>query len=273
MIESGRNLRFSVDGGYLSYDLFYASGPNEPQIVYLPGLIREKNEAKSINLQALCKKNDMTFLSADYFGVGKSSGSFADGSVSRWTSDAIELITSVLNKSGEKKVILVGHGLGTWISFLIAMKYPELVSGIVGMSADPDFTEELLWETLSDEVKEKIMNDGVYEITWGNNKYPITRGLIEDGRKNLLLKGPPGSLNVNCPVRLIHAQQDEEVPYAIALRLLERCSTKDASIVLIKSASHSMEGVREFATMRFLISDILDASRFNQYDLTSPGSG
>lgn len=193
--ESGRNLKFSVEGGYLSYDLFYASGSNQPQIVYLPGLIREKNEAKSINLQALCKKNDMTFLSADYFGVGKSSGSFADGSISRWTNDSIDLITAALNKSGGKKVILVGHGLGTWISFLIALKNPQLVSGIVGMSADPDFTEELLWKTLPDEVKEKIMNDGVYEITWGNNQYPITRGLIEDGRQNLLLAGPPGAAN------------------------------------------------------------------------------
>lgn len=123
MLESGRNLKFNVQGGYLSYDLFYASNANEPQIMYLPGLIREKNEAKSINLQALCKKNDMTFLSADYYGVGRSSGNFADGSISRWTDDAIQLINSVLNKSGAKKVILVGHGLGTWISFLIAQKW------------------------------------------------------------------------------------------------------------------------------------------------------
>lgn len=209
--ESGRNLKFSVEGGYLSYDLFYASGATQPQIVYLPGLIREKNEAKSINLQALCKKNDMTFLSADYFGVGKSSGSFADGSISRWTTDAIELITAVLNKSGGKKVILVGHGLGTWISFLIALKNPHLVSGIVGMSADPDFTEELLWKTLSDEVKEKIMNDGVYEITWGNNQYPITRNLIEDGRKNLLLAGPPGAVAGLQTIRL--SMQNYHVSY------------------------------------------------------------
>ena len=69
---------------------------------------------------------------------------------------------------------------------------PNLVSGIVGMSADPDFTEELLWKTLSEDVKTKIMNDGVYEITWGINKYPITRNLIEDGRKNLLLAGSAG---------------------------------------------------------------------------------
>ena len=82
-----------------------------------------------------------------------------------------------------------------------------------------------------------------------------------------------GSLQVQCPVRLIHAQTDEEVPYSIALKLIETCSTKDASLVLIKSATHAMEGKREFATMRFMISDIIDATRNNQYDLTSPGSG
>ena len=39
--------------------------------------------------------------------------------------------------------VLVGHGIGAWISFLIALKRPDLVRGIVGISADPDFTEDL----------------------------------------------------------------------------------------------------------------------------------
>ena len=33
---------------------------------------------------------------------------------------------------------------------------------------------------------------GVAEITWGSAKYPISRGLIEDGRQNLVLSGKPG---------------------------------------------------------------------------------
>ena len=101
-------------------------------------------------------------------------------------------------------------GLGAWIAFLIARKRPELIGGILGMSADADFTEELLWKNLDDDVKEKIMS-GMYEITWGTEKYAITRNLIEDGRKNLLLTGGPGSVDVSCPVRLLHAFNDEEV--------------------------------------------------------------
>lgn len=195
---SGRNLKIDIKGANLAYDYIKASSPSAPAVFFLPGLVREKNEGKGISLQSFCKKQDFTFLSADYFGVGRSEGTFADGCLSRWTEDSIHILDKVLKNSGASgrggigKTVLVGHGVGSWISFLIAAKRPDLVRGIVGMSSDPDFTEELLWKTLSDDVKEQIMRDGVYEITWGKEKYPITRNLIEDGRKNLLLVGGKG---------------------------------------------------------------------------------
>jgi hypothetical protein len=52
------------------------------------------------------------------------------------------------------------------------------------------------------------MTEGVAEITWGKDKYPISRNLIEDGRENLLLTGGVGSIPVSCPVRLVHAMND-----------------------------------------------------------------
>ena len=32
-----------------------------------------------------------------------------------------------------EKTVLVGHGVGAWISFVVAQKRPDLVAGIVGM--------------------------------------------------------------------------------------------------------------------------------------------
>jgi hypothetical protein len=58
----------------------------------------------------------------------------------------------------------------------------------LGLATDPDFTELLLWKKLSDDVKNKIMTDGVANVQWGNANYPISKNLIEDGRKNLLLE-------------------------------------------------------------------------------------
>ena len=79
--EIGRNLRLDVDGGVLSYDFFAptagstsSSSPSSSSsssvsggtgpigIAYLPGLVRQRNEAKSINLQTLCRRENLFFL-------------------------------------------------------------------------------------------------------------------------------------------------------------------------------------------------------------------
>ena len=268
-----RNQILEVDGAQICYDISVAQATERsgPPIVYLPGLIRPKSEAKSLNLQAFCRKAGFTFLCADYYGNGRSSGSPTDGTVGRFVRDTITLIDKLLGTS-QGKVVLVGHGVGTWVAFLVAMKRPDLVSGIVGMAADPDFTEELLWKKLPDDVKEKIMREGVAEITWGKEKYPISRNLIEDGRNNLLLSGPPGSIPVSCPVRLIHGLSDEEVPMDLALKLLANCASRDSALTLLKSSTHAMEDEQDMKTMRSMILEVMTNYR-GDFDLRSPGSG
>lgn len=270
---NGRNLKIKIRDSTICYDIFRAkSGGLDSTVLFLPGLVREKNEGKSVNLQSYCKKEDLTFMTADYFGVGRSEGKFEDGTVTRWTEDTIMLMESVLSRS-KSKAVLVGHGLGSWIAFLIASKRPDLVHGVVGISSDPDFTEELLWKQLGDDIKAKIMQDGVYSITWGKETYPITRNLIEDARKNLLLAGGPRSIPVTCPVRLVHALYDEEVPYSFAVKLAENCASKDTAVLLLKTAAHDMEGEVEFKAIRQMIAEVVAAHREGDYDLTSPGSG
>jgi len=118
------------------------------------------------------------------------------------------------------------------VAVLVALKRPDLVKGIVGLGVDPDFTEDLLWKELPQDTKDEIMTAGFKEIEWGAKKevYPITRGLIEDGRKNLVLRGGPKSLPISCPVRLIHSLSDVEVPATTSLRLAE-CIAGDNVVV------------------------------------------
>lgn len=56
------------------------------------------------------------------------------------------------------------------VSVLVALRRPDLVRGIVGLSADPDFTEDLLWSKLPLEEKNAIMKDGFREVTWGGRQ-------------------------------------------------------------------------------------------------------
>ena len=130
IVSTGRDLLIEVEEGIeLCYDAIKEENPAGPPVLYLPGLLSPKSEGKSINLRAFCRKQGYTFMSADYYGTGKSAGNFVDGTVSRWTADTIFLIENLLLRQGQ--VVLVGHGVGAWIAFLVASQRPDLVSGIV----------------------------------------------------------------------------------------------------------------------------------------------
>ena len=134
-----------------------------------------------------------TQVVADYHGVGRSKGNIEEACLSKWLADTKQLIETVASPNDHRRVVLVGAGVGGWIAVRLAQTDPELVGGVVGLAADPDFTEDLLLKRLKPDVIERIM-DGMELIKWGDCSYPISRKLIEDARDHLLLQGPDGGL-------------------------------------------------------------------------------
>lgn len=86
-----RNTVHETKHTVLAYDLFTPPNP-KATIVYLPCLFRSKNSAKSANLLQFAKRKGVGFVSADYHGVGRSSGTFQDASLSIWKEDCISLL-------------------------------------------------------------------------------------------------------------------------------------------------------------------------------------
>jgi hypothetical protein len=74
----------------------------------------------------------------------------------------------------------------------------------------------------------------------------VTRALIEDGRKQLLLDGP---IAFGGPVRIIHGQADPDVPWRQSLMLAERLETKDVLIHFRKDGDHRLSRSHDIAFM------------------------
>ena len=237
--------------------------------MFLPSLALPKVNAMSSSLRTWCRKNKYSFVVADYHGVGRSKGDIEEACLSKWLADTKQLIETVASPNDHRRVVLVGAGVGGWIAVRLAQTDPELVGGVVGLAADPDFTEDLLLKRLKPDVIERIM-DGMELIKWGDCSYPISRKLIEDARDHLLLKGPDGGLDVQCPVRLLHGLEDEEVPYTTAVRLANRIKTEDVTVSLSKSG-HYMDDIDDFKRTRLAIQDCLES--IFVLDLRSPSSG
>lgn len=268
---SGRDLELpSGSDTAIVYDAEHADSEDPVAVVFLPSLALPKVNAMSASLRTWCRKQSYTFVVADYHGIGRSKGDIAVATISRWLEDTILLLDSVVPPADHRRVVVVGAGVGGWLACLVAVRRPDLVGGIVGLAADPDFTEDLLMKRLPEDVISRIM-EGMEQVKWGGRVYPITKALIEDARENhLILEGPDRALPIQCPVRLLHGLYDEEVPYETAIRLANRVETDDV-IVSLSRSEHYMDDIDDFQRTRLAIQDCIES--IFVYDLRSPSSG
>jgi pimeloyl-ACP methyl ester carboxylesterase len=134
--------------------------------------------------------------------------------------------------------------MGGWLALLLARSLRESIGGspIAGMvliAPAVDFTEELMWKPFSDAIKREIEEKGVWmrPSEYSEGPYPITKRLIEDGRKHLLLGG---LIETGCPVHILQGVQDPDVPWRHAVELVARFARDDVVLTLIKDGDHRL---------------------------------
>ncbi|MDX1580581.1 MAG: alpha/beta hydrolase, partial [Alphaproteobacteria bacterium] len=201
------------EGRRIAYVKTEGAGPG---VIFFGGFMSDMTGTKATMLQDYCEQRGQAFIRFDYSGHGQSSEAFEDGTIGEWASDAI----AVLDQVAEGPQVLVGSSMGGWIALLAARARPERLAGFLGIAAAPDFTEDLMWEGFSDEVKAELKKNGVFyeDNPYEDEPTPITMRLIEEGREHLVLRAP---LRLACPVRLLQGMQDEEVPWELALKLCD----------------------------------------------------
>ncbi|CAM9696457.1 unnamed protein product [Ascophyllum nodosum] len=231
-------------------------GARQPAILYLSAFDSPSRDFKAERIQRYCEREEYSFISMEWYGVGESDGDFEQGTISRWKQDAMTLISKLLPHQYQKLVI-VGGGVGGWIATLIGLELPNKVTGIVGLAADPDFTHNLLLRYLPRNKMEEIETKGMAIIEWGQTSYPVTKRLIEDASENLVLQGPVGGLPIHCPVRLIHGLDDEEVPYTVSLDLARRLASPNVNLYLVKTANHHLDNTAILDTVIDSIEEVI----------------
>lgn len=224
-----------------------------PGIVWLGGFKSEMTGTKALALDDWARRQGRAFLRFDYFGHGASSGNFREGTVSRWLADAL----AALDCLSDGPQILVGSSMGGWLALLAALARPERVAGLLLIAPAVDFTEALLWESFDDTIRRRIWDQGEWlrPSLHDPAPYPITRTLIEDGRRHLLLGRP---IAVGCQIRIVQGMEDPDVPFAHALRLLERLGP-DSELTLIQAGDHRLSKPREIARILQMLAAMIEA--------------
>jgi pimeloyl-ACP methyl ester carboxylesterase len=238
-------------GVKLAYALLEGNGPC---LVFLPGFASDMQGSKALALRDFCATQGQAMLRFDYSGHGASGGRFEDGTIGAWTADAAAVIEAVVP---EGDLLLIGSSMGGWIALLLALRLQARVKAVIGIAAAADFTEELMRPGLDDTARAALARDGVYLAP---NPYgpptPITAGLLEDGARHLLLRGP---IPLACPIRLLHGQRDAEVPWPISLRIAERVESEDVRVTLVKDGDHRLSRPQDLTLLLRTIAELSDS--------------
>jgi len=218
-----------------------------PGVVWLAGFGSDMVSTKARALDAHCAERGQALLRFDYSGHGVSSGRFEDGTISHWLEDALTAIRA--ETAG--RLVLAGSSMGGYLALLVARALAKAgeatrLAGMVLVAPAVDFTEALMWARASEAERRELLDKGVWDrpSDYSSSPYRITRELIEDGRRHLLLGA---TVRSHCPTRILQGMRDPDVPYRHALTLVEHMAGDPVTLTLIKDGDHRLSRPQDLA--------------------------
>jgi pimeloyl-ACP methyl ester carboxylesterase len=208
----------------------------EPTLLFLPGYASDMEGSKAVALDAFAERRGLSMLRFDYSGTGSSEGSFEDGTLERWIDEAIRMLDEI----ARGPVVVIGSSMGGWIALHLALRRHERIAALVGIAAAPDFTE---WG-YPDEERASLERDGRVEQPnpYAPEPQLTTLAFWRSGQQLRLLHS---EIAIDCPVRLIHGDRDEDVPLDIAFRLKDRLRSADVQVQVLKGGGHRLSEPHE----------------------------
>jgi pimeloyl-ACP methyl ester carboxylesterase len=233
----------------IAYRLRPGSGP---AIVFLPGYASDMEGAKALALDAFAAERGLAMLRLDYSGTGSSAGRFEDGTLDFWLEEALVAIDSLT----DGPLLVIGSSMGGWIALHIALRRPERVQALVGIAAAPDFTE---WG-FSHEQKAGLQAAGRIEEPnpYGPEPQVFTAGFWRSGQVLRVLDDP---IDIPCPIRLVHGEEDEDVPLSVAQRTMRMVRSADVQLLVLKGGGHRLSEPHEIAAILQVVAGLLEPAR------------
>ena len=240
---------------HISNDVFIAykehkSKKNLPTIVSLHGLFSSLESSKAVFMHDLCVAKDLPFIRFNALGHEHSSGKFTDQSIDSWLSSAKDLISTLCPNGA----ILIGSSMGGWVSLLLARDLPKAIKGVICISPAADFTEDI-YNSLSDEARSIIDNQGIVTFSVGPYTYNISHNLIHESRNHLLLNSE--QIDINCPIHILHGMNDQEVSYKKSLVTIDKITSENALCTLVKTGTHSLSGPEDLKLLENAIMNMI----------------
>lgn len=229
-----------------------------PGLLWLQGFKSDMVSTKASALADWARARQLALTRFDYSGHGQSGGRFEDGTLGRWIDEA----RAVFERLTHGPQILIGSSMGGAIALALLKRllaeHPAgaaRIKALVLIAPAWDMTEALMWKQFPETVRREVMERGVWmRPSQYGDPYPITRGLIEDGRRHLIGEE---RWNPGRPVAILHGRLDPDVPFAHSLALIEKLDGEWARLVEVPDGEHRLSRPEDIERLFGLIESVL----------------
>ncbi len=248
------------DGRRIAYRYTDGAGPC---LVFLPGYMSDMAGGKATALAEWAAERGVATLLLDYSGCGQSEGDFADGTLTKWRDEVLAVIKAKVggrvsegvNEGAGGDIILIGSSMGGWLMLLVGLALHKRLAGMIGIAPAPDFSE---WGYMPDQKAKLAGGETIYEDNpYGPEPTPTHAKFWQDAQGQRQLDG---EIAIDCPVRLIHGQQDADVPWQISLRLADALRSDDVQVTLIKDGDHRLSRPQDIALLLRTVATMLQVT-------------
>ncbi|XP_077588236.1 lysophosphatidylserine lipase ABHD12-like [Stigmatopora nigra] len=182
-------------------------GNGSPIIVYLHGNVGTRAKNHRVQLVKVLSHAGFHVLSLDYRGFGDSTGQPSEHGV---TADALHLYTWAKRRSEGSLVCLWGHSLGSGVASNTAVKLQEKGSPVDALVLEAPFTN----------IREAVLHFPLAKLYTFLPGIELFLGDILEANK-LLFASEDNLKVLTCPLLLLHAEDDNVVPYAMGQKLYQ----------------------------------------------------
>jgi len=221
---------------------------DEPTLFFLPGYASDMEGAKAVALDAFAERRGTALLRFDYSGTGSSQGPFEEGTLARWVDEALIM----LDQLTRGPVIVIGSSMGGWIALHLALRRPDRIVALVGIAAAPDFTD---WG-YPNHLKQRLANGETLRRQFPDGGEQVTASGFWSSGQALRLLG--SEIQIDCPVRLVHGDRDEDVPLEIAFRVKDRLRSADVQVTVLKGGGHRLSEPHEIDAILRTVAELLE---------------
>uniref|UniRef100_A0A0K2V7I7 Serine aminopeptidase S33 domain-containing protein n=1 Tax=Lepeophtheirus salmonis TaxID=72036 RepID=A0A0K2V7I7_LEPSM len=221
-------------------------GTKSPTILMVPGLhsYSHMSGMKAGCIMRFCDTTDHPGIIYDHECMGESARSGVCNKdkvlFSHWVEDTIKVVEELTENS---PLVIVGSSMGGWLSVLAAERLKERVHGLILLSPAMNYVYPYYQrhiKTLPTDIQHRIETGDIHIVDGKFGDALLKRDFAEDSLQyHLTLE--KDSININCPVRIIHGLMDEEVNPEDSKKLCSAIQSEDVDLIYRKNSTHEME--------------------------------